>query len=93
MRSFARDLKERRLKKMKINVRVCDFYRVRWWKQFAYSAGASFCKRLGETLHKKFASIKQEASDRCPKDLGAIVKTSEVIYHHEVTNQVLWHRF
>ncbi len=48
---------------------------------------------LGENLQKKFASIKQQVADRSPRDLGTIVKTSEVIYHHEVTNQVLWHRF
>lgn len=50
-------------------------------------------KLFGEELQKKFASIKQQTADRSPRDLGAIVKTSEIIYHHEVTNQVLWHRF
>ncbi len=28
-----------------------------------------------------------------PKDLGKNIKTSEVIYHHEATNQVLWNNF
>lgn len=50
-------------------------------------------KLLGVELQKKFAFIKQEVSDRSPRALGTFVKTSEVIYHHEVTNQVLWHKF
>ena len=50
-------------------------------------------KILGEDAKEKYLASKQIVADRSPKDLGNMVKTSEVIYHHEVTNQVLWHRF
>lgn len=48
---------------------------------------------LGEENKEKFVEYKQAAADRSPKGLGKIVKTSEIIYHHEVTNQVLWNNF
>ena len=50
-------------------------------------------KILGEESKTKFAQYKQAAADRSPKDLGARIKNSEVIYHHEVTNQYLWNNF
>lgn len=50
-------------------------------------------KILGEASKEKYVSYKQAGADRSPKDLGTIIKTSEVIYHHEVTNQVLWNHF
>ncbi|MFA6004929.1 MAG: glutamine synthetase family protein [Patescibacteria group bacterium] len=50
-------------------------------------------KILGEDNQAKYAAYKQSAADRSPKDLGTIVKKSEIIYHHEVTNQMLWNRF
>jgi len=50
-------------------------------------------KILGEESKQKYASYKQASADRSPKELGSIIKTSEVVYHHEVTNQVLWNRF
>lgn len=48
---------------------------------------------LGEETKDKYISYKQQAADRSPKALGKLVKVSEVIYHHEVTNQVLWNEF
>ncbi len=52
---------------------------------------------VGKILHpvnqEKYTEYKQSAADRSPKALGTIIKSSEIIYHHEVTNQVLWHRF
>lgn len=48
---------------------------------------------LGEDSKTKFVSYKQAAADRSPKALGSFVKDSEIIYHHEVTNQVLWNDF
>jgi hypothetical protein len=36
---------------------------------------------------------KQLQADRCPKALGAVIKTAEVQFHHEVTNQYLWSKF
>lgn len=48
---------------------------------------------LGKETKDKYALFKQLAADRSPKELGTRVKTSEIIYHHEVTNQMLWNRF
>ena len=48
---------------------------------------------LGEDSKEKYARFKQMVADRSPKALGAHVKASEVIYHHEVTNQFLWNSF
>jgi glutamine synthetase len=48
---------------------------------------------LGEENKEKYVSPKQEVADRSPKELGKTVKNSEIIYHHEVTNQILWNQF
>jgi glutamine synthetase len=48
---------------------------------------------LGEAVQEKFAECKQAQADRCPKALGSRIKTSEVQFHHEVTNQYLWSSF
>lgn len=48
---------------------------------------------LGESTHGKYVELKQNAADRCPKDLGTKVKNGEVMFHHEVTNQYLWNQF
>ena len=48
---------------------------------------------LGEENHAKYCELKQASMDRCPKELGDIVKTEEILFHHEVTNQYLWSRF
>jgi glutamine synthetase len=58
-----------------------------------YNASEFLKKTLGEHTHEKYMQFKQDAADRSPKELGAIVKKSEVIYHHEVTNQMLWNTF
>ncbi|HSW48043.1 MAG TPA: glutamine synthetase family protein [Candidatus Saccharimonadales bacterium] len=50
-------------------------------------------KILGANNKEKYASFKQAAADRSPKALGTLIKESEIIYHHEVTNQVLWNKF
>jgi glutamine synthetase len=56
--------------------------------------GSEFIKKaLGENSHEKYVSFKQIAADRSPKELGTIVKSSEVLFHHDVTNQMLWHKF
>jgi len=47
-------------------------------------------KILGERNKEKYLAFKQSAADRSPKELGTRVKNSEIIFHHEVTNQVLW---
>jgi glutamine synthetase len=48
---------------------------------------------LGEDSKNKFIQFKQAAADRSPKALGTTIKRTEVIYHHEVTNQLLWNNF
>ncbi|MFA6486549.1 MAG: glutamine synthetase family protein [Candidatus Magasanikbacteria bacterium] len=50
-------------------------------------------KILGADAKEKYLALKQAVADRSPKELGAIVKKSEIVYHHEVTNQLLWNRF
>ncbi len=48
---------------------------------------------MGEESKEKFIRYKQMAADRSPKELGTTVKRTEVIYHHEITNQLLWNSF
>ena len=48
---------------------------------------------IGEEVHGKYAELKLAQAERCPKALGTRVKTSEVQFHHEVTNQYLWSMF
>ena len=48
---------------------------------------------LGELTKEKFIERKMAAADRCPRELGSNVKTGEVRFHHEVTNQYIWNNF
>lgn len=48
---------------------------------------------LGSYSAARYAELKQAQAERCPKALGALVKSSEVQFHHEVTNQYLWNQF
>ena len=48
---------------------------------------------LGEEVHQRYIDLKAAQADRCPKGLGSRIKTSEVQFHHEVTNQYLWSQF
>jgi glutamine synthetase len=48
---------------------------------------------LGPEVQGRFADLKLAAANRSPRELGAIVKASEVQYHHEVYNQELWNQF
>ena len=50
-------------------------------------------KLLGEDVKTRYADLKQASADRCPRLLGTIVKASEVQFHHDVYNQLLWGRF
>lgn len=50
-------------------------------------------KILGLENKTKYASYKEAVADRSPKELGTLIKDSEILYHHEVTNQVLWNTF
>ena len=48
---------------------------------------------LGEDSKSKFISYKQAAADRSPKALGTTIKRTEIVFHHEITNQLLWNGF
>lgn len=48
---------------------------------------------FGENVSAKFAELKLNSAERCPKALGTMVKAAEVQFHHEVTNQYLWNHF
>ncbi len=48
---------------------------------------------IGEDVQTRFADVKLAQAERCPKALGTLIKTSEVQFHHEVTNQYLWGKF
>ncbi len=48
---------------------------------------------IGQENVDKFHERKIASADRCPRELGTLVKTSEVLFHHEVTNQYLWSQF
>ena len=50
-------------------------------------------KMIGSDVHEKYHDLKEKRANRCPKSLGNLVKKEEVIYHHEVTNQILWGKF
>ncbi len=59
--------------------------------QFRQSAYTD--KLLGEEFKKKYLALKQTVADRSPAELGTKVKNGEVIFHHEVYNQMLWNEF
>jgi glutamine synthetase len=48
---------------------------------------------LGESAKSKYVDWKVEVANRNPRELGTTVKSAEVLYHHEVTNQYLWNQF
>jgi len=59
--------------------------------QFRQSAWVE--KLLGEEYKQKYVELKQAVADRSPVELGTKVKVGEVVYHHEVHNQLLWNQF
>jgi glutamine synthetase len=61
---------------------------VRFFKQSDFVS-----QLIGEANKDKFVERKLASADRCPKELGTMVKTAEVLFHHEVTNQYLWSKF
>ena len=48
---------------------------------------------LGSDVQSRYADLKQAVANRSPRELGSIVKTSEVQFHHAVYNQSLWSKF
>ncbi len=59
----------------------------------AFQSSSFVASLLGEQVQQKFAELKLNSADRCPRKLGTLIKRSEVQFHHEVTNQSLWSRF
>lgn len=59
----------------------------------AFQESAFVAELLGEGIQQKYAEVKLAAADRCPRRLGSRIKRSEVVFHHEVTNQYLWSQF
>jgi len=50
-------------------------------------------KLLGDDVKERYAELKQNSADRCPRLLGTVVKAPEVQFHHAVYNQFLWNNF
>jgi glutamine synthetase len=48
---------------------------------------------LGQENQEKYAERKLASANRCPRELGDLVKTEEILFHHEVTNQWIWSKF
>ncbi len=48
---------------------------------------------MGESSKEKYLSYKVASAHRNPRELGDLTKASEILYHHEVTNQYLWSQF
>ena len=61
---------------------------IRLFKQSSFMS-----ELLGADVKEKFVGQKIASADRCPKELGSLVKTEEILFHHEVTNQYLWSKF
>ncbi|MCL4836541.1 MAG: glutamine synthetase family protein [Thermoanaerobaculia bacterium] len=58
-----------------------------------FKAGRWGTEVMGEDVHARFAEVKLAQAERSPKALGGRVKTGEIQFHHEVTNQYLWSKF
>jgi glutamine synthetase len=48
---------------------------------------------LGADVQGRYVELKQAVANRSPRELGTIVKGSEVQFHHAVYNQSLWNLF
>ncbi len=59
-----------------------------------YFIHSSFMKDImGREDHEKYFHLKEIVADRSPRALGKRVKAEEVLYHHEITNQLIWADF
>src|SRR6185295_9447917 len=48
-----------------------------------YKSSKLMSDLLGEHVHERYAELKTAQAERCPKALGALVKASEIQFHHE----------
>jgi glutamine synthetase len=58
-----------------------------------FQTGGYGAELFGADAAEKYAELKRAVAERCPKQLGSLIKRAEVQFHHEVTNQYLWSRF
>ncbi len=59
-----------------------------------YFANSSYIRDLlGSDVQQKYIEQKVASADRCPRELGNLVKTEEILFHHEITNQYIWSKF
>jgi glutamine synthetase len=58
-----------------------------------FEASSYIKSLLGEEVAEKYAGLKRMSADRCPRLLGTLIKPSEIQFHHEVQNQLLWNQF
>jgi len=58
-----------------------------------FESSAFMKKTLGEANHRKYASLKRAVSARSPKLLGTKIKNGEILFHHEIYNQLIWAGF
>jgi glutamine synthetase len=58
-----------------------------------FQASAFVTQMLGSRTQERFVERKLAVAHRSPRELGSVVKTTEVRFHHEVTNQLLWSQF
>lgn len=48
---------------------------------------------LGERNKDVYAQLKRKTADRVPRYLGTKIKAGEILFHHEVTNQMIWNNY
>jgi len=59
----------------------------------AYRRSAWVKEVLGDMSHGKYHDLKETVAHRCPREMGNRIKDVEIMFHHEVTNQMLWNQF
>ncbi len=59
----------------------------------AFEKSAFVESAIGKTNKAKYLSLKKEVAERSPKALGKYIKNSEILFHHEIRNQMLWDKF
>jgi glutamine synthetase len=60
---------------------------------FDFKDSSWITELLGADVQGRYADLKQATANRSPRELGTIVKGSEVQFHHAVYNQFLWNHF
>lgn len=59
----------------------------------AFKVSSHMANVMGDDVQQKYLQRKLISANRCPRELGKMVKTEEILFHHEVTNQYIWSRF